>query len=161
MSPPRSERFRPSAKAVVIRDGLLLTTRNRTPGDARPDWYILPGGGQIPGETLDVALVREVREETGIEVVPGPLLWVRELIIALRHDPPFDPAEHALEFMFQAEFVADHGDPSEADLYQQAVEWIAPKALSELRFYPATLIPALQSYLRGGPTGVVYVGDVD
>jgi len=23
------------------------------------------------------------------------------------------------------------------------------------------LVPALQSYLRGGPTGVVYVGDVD
>lgn len=161
MIAPRSERFRPSAKAVVVRDGRLLTTRNRTPGDGRPDWYILPGGGQVPGETLDAALVREVREETGIEVVPGALLWVRELIVALREDPPFDPAEHALEFMFAAEFIADHGDPSEADLYQQAVEWITPEALSGLRFYPATLVPSLQSYLRGGPTGVVYLGDVD
>ncbi|MBI5156710.1 MAG: NUDIX domain-containing protein [Acidimicrobiia bacterium] len=161
MSIPRSERFRPSAKAVVVRHGLLLTTRNRTPGDHRPDWYILPGGGQIPGETLDVALVREVREETGIEIVPGPLVWVRELIVALRADWPFDPGDHALEFMFAAEFVADHGDPSEADLYQQSVEWISPETLSTLRFYPATLVPALQSYLRGGPPGPVYLGDVD
>jgi len=30
-------RFRPSAKAVVVVDGRLLVTRNRTPGDSRPD----------------------------------------------------------------------------------------------------------------------------
>ncbi len=161
MIAPRAERFRPSAKAVVVRDGLLLTTRNRTPGDDRADWYILPGGGQIPGETLDFALVREVREETGIEIVPGPLLWVRELIVALRKDWPFDPADHALEFMFRAEFVADHGDPSEVDLYQQAVEWVSPEDLPSLRFYPATAVPALVSHLKGGPTGPVYLGDVD
>jgi 8-oxo-dGTP pyrophosphatase MutT (NUDIX family) len=157
----RAERFRPSAKAVVVVDGTLLVTRNRTAGDSGPDWYILPGGGQRPGETLDVALVREVREETGIEVVPGPLLWVRELIIALRPDTPFDPAEHAIELMFAAEFVRDHGDPTEADTYQEAVEWLSADEVGEVRFYPAAVVPMLMEYLRGGPSGPVYLGDVD
>lgn len=157
----RAERFRPSAKAVVVVDGRLLVTRNRTPGDDRGDWFILPGGGQHPGETLDAALTREVREETGIEVHPGPLLWVRELIVARREDVPFDPAEHALELMFAAELVADHGDPSEADAYQQAVEWITGDELDGLRFYPAAVVPSLRSYLVGGPPGPVYLGDVD
>lgn len=155
------ERFRPSAKAVVVHQGRLLTTRNRTPGDFGPDWHIFPGGGQRPGETLEVTLVREVREETGIEVRPGRLLWVRELIVALREDPPFDPADHAIEFMFAADFVADHGDAHEVDRYQQAVEWVSPEAIPGLRFYPATVVPALLAHLAGTAPDSIYLGDVD
>lgn len=155
------QRFRPSAKAVVIRDGAVLVTRNRTPGDRRPDWHIFPGGGQEPGETLDVALVREVREETGIEVQPGRLLWVRELIAAYREEFPFDPADHAIEFMFEATFVADHGDPHEADQYQEEVVWVPLDELASLRFYPRTVIPGLLSWASGGDPGPLYHGDVD
>lgn len=161
MTAPVPERFRPSAKAVVVRDGRVLVTRNRTPGDPRPDWHIFPGGGQRPGETLDAALVREVREETGIEVRPGRLLWVRELIAARRREFPFDPADHALEFMFQAEFVADHGDPHEEDTYQQAVAWVSIAELEDLRFYPAAVVPALRSLLAGHVVSLEYFGDVD
>lgn len=161
MSAPVPSRFRPSAKAVVVRDGRVLLTRNRTPGDHRPDWHILPGGGQHPGETLDLTLVREVREETGIEIVPGRLLWVRELIAALRPEFPFDPADHAIEFMFQAEFVADHGDAHEEDRYQQEVVWATPDDLRSVRFYPGAVRPALLDLMGGGSPGPMYFGDVD
>lgn len=161
MNGPVPVRFRPSAKAVVVRDGKLLVTRNRTPGDHRPDWHIFPGGGQEPGETLDQALVREVREETGIEVRPGPLLWVRELIAAYRKEFPFNPEEHAIEFMFAADYVADHGDPHEEDLYQEEVSWVTADELHSIRFYPAVLLPALVAYMGGEPPGPMYLGDVD
>lgn len=153
--------FRPSAKAVVVVDGRVLVTRNRTPGDDGPDWHIFPGGGQHPGETLSDALVREVREETGIEVRPGRLLWVREVILALRADWPFDAGQHLLEFMFDAQFIADHGDSHEEDLYQVGVEWASAQDLAGLRFYPSAVVAQLASHMRGGNSGEVYLGDVD
>jgi 8-oxo-dGTP diphosphatase len=156
------QRFRPSAKAVVVRDGRLLVTRNRTPDDPRPDWHIFPGGGQEPGESLVAALVREVREETGVEIVPGPLLWVRELTSAMAGAGyPGDPAEHVLEFMFAAEFGVDHGDAHAADLFQVAVVWITPEELPQLRFYPEEVVPQLLRYLGGGESGPTYLGMVN
>ncbi len=161
MSQDPHRRLRPSAKAVVVVDGRLLVTRNRTPDDDGPDWYIFPGGGQEPGETLHAALVREVREETGIEVRPGELLWVRELNVVPQPDWPFDPRDQPLEFMFEATFTRDHGDAHEADRYQTAVEWLTIDEIADVRFYPTAVVPALRDHLSGGGSGPVYLGDVD
>jgi 8-oxo-dGTP diphosphatase len=40
------------------------------------DWWNLPGGGMESGETVDEALCREVREETGLEVKVQRLIGV-------------------------------------------------------------------------------------
>ena len=90
------------------------------------------------------------------------LLWVREVIVQTRtRAVPQNPAEHSLEFMFAADFIADHGDPSEEDQYQVAIEWVRPQDLPTLRFYPQAVVPALVSYLNDGPSGEVYLGDID
>ena len=40
------------------------------------DWWNLPGGGMEVGETVDEAICREVREETGLDVKVGQLVGV-------------------------------------------------------------------------------------
>jgi 8-oxo-dGTP diphosphatase len=59
---------------AVIRDDkgrLLLVKRGHEPGAGL---WSLPGGRIEPGETDAEALVREMQEETGLEIEPGPLL---------------------------------------------------------------------------------------
>lgn len=156
-------RFRPSAKAVVVHEGRLLVTRNRTEGEGV--WHILPGGGQKPGETLADALRREVYEETGILVEPVRLMWVRELIIANHFEDAaarnLNPEEHATEYMFEARLVDQSGQPTETDAEQIGVDWVTAAELAGLRFFPLALAGPLGAWLRGGDPGPVYLGDAE
>jgi ADP-ribose pyrophosphatase YjhB (NUDIX family) len=58
---------------VVIEDDRILLLNQDT--DTGRSWS-LPGGKVEEGETLAAALVREMREETGLEIEPGRLLYV-------------------------------------------------------------------------------------
>ena len=64
--------------AVVVDDDRLLMVR-RGSGRASGSWAI-PGGRVQAGELLAEAVVREVREETGIDGLCGPILGVLELV---------------------------------------------------------------------------------
>ena len=58
---------------VVIEDDRILLLNQDT--DTGRSWS-LPGGKVEEGETIRDALVREMREETGLDVEPGRLLYV-------------------------------------------------------------------------------------
>jgi ADP-ribose pyrophosphatase YjhB (NUDIX family) len=58
---------------VVVEDGRILLLNQDT--DAGRSWS-LPGGKLEAGETLAQALAREMKEETGLDVLPGRLLYV-------------------------------------------------------------------------------------
>jgi 8-oxo-dGTP pyrophosphatase MutT (NUDIX family) len=60
--------------AVVLRDGRFLVIR-RSEHVVAPGAFCFPGGGIEPGETEEVALVRELREELDVLVRPIRLLW--------------------------------------------------------------------------------------
>jgi 8-oxo-dGTP diphosphatase len=66
------------AAAVVIHDGRVLLIRRGQPPDAGA-WSI-PGGAVELGESVEDALRREVREETGLEIAVGGFLEVFERI---------------------------------------------------------------------------------
>lgn len=58
--------------AVVLRGGNVCLIRRGKPPKAG-EWS-LPGGSVELGETLETAVQREVREETGLDVTLGPLI---------------------------------------------------------------------------------------
>lgn len=65
--------------AVIVRDGMALIVRRANDPD-RGEWSI-PGGRLELGESLADAVVREVREETGLDVAVGPMLEVFERVV--------------------------------------------------------------------------------
>ena len=68
----QSDRTVPCVGGLAYDGGRLLVVQRRNePG--RGLWSI-PGGRVEPGEDDAAALVREMREETGLEVTPGPLV---------------------------------------------------------------------------------------
>lgn len=81
--------------AVVVHDGRLLLVQRRN--DPEAGRWSVPGGRVRGGEPLWEAVVREVREETGLEVAVDRFLGWVERIGSAHHFVILDFAATALE----------------------------------------------------------------
>lgn len=82
---PASATFRIGVYAIIFGEGTVLLAHRRD-----IDWWNLPGGGMELGETVEEAMCREVREETGLEVEVERLVGVyskpqkQEIVLTFR-----------------------------------------------------------------------------
>lgn len=105
--------------AVVIDDGRLLLVR-RGFGPAAGEWA-LPGGRVEFGETMIEALVREVWEETGLDVAAGDYIGHVEVI--------GDDTHYVIHDFYATAFDAE---PIRAGDDAQEVAWFDLHVVSEL-----------------------------
>jgi mutator protein MutT len=64
--------------AVIVDDGKVVLIRRRY--EPLAGQWSLPGGAVELGETLEASVVREMREETGLDVEVGPVIEVFDRI---------------------------------------------------------------------------------
>jgi ADP-ribose pyrophosphatase YjhB (NUDIX family) len=113
--------MRVEVRGVIFVDGLLVTTRESRHGEPHA---ALPGGRVERWESLHEALIREVREETGLTVEPGRLLYVAEVVSRYKL--------HDVNFVFLAE-TKERLDGARASLVDPATaEGIRPPILTEI-----------------------------
>jgi ADP-ribose pyrophosphatase YjhB (NUDIX family) len=114
-----------AVSAAVIRDGKVLIVRRARP-PAR-GIHTLPGGAVEVGETLEEAMVREVREETALTVAPVALAGHREVIM---RDGAGRVERHFVILCFAARLVS--GTPTANDEIDE-IRWCRPDELAGLR----------------------------
>jgi 8-oxo-dGTP diphosphatase len=114
-----------AVSAAIFRAGRVLIVRRGTP--PLQGIYTLPGGGVELGETLEEAVVREVREETGLAIEPLALAGYREVIV---RDAAGKIERHFVILPFAARYLA-----GEIALNAELAEakWLLPEELSGLK----------------------------
>ena len=115
--------------ALIFRRGSLLITQRHAKAHLGGLWEF-PGGKLEAGETFEQCLVREIREELGVEIS------VKSLFAEITHDYP-ERSVH-LKF-FRCELVS--GEPQPLDC--AAVKWVKQNELTDFEF-PAADVQLLE-----------------
>ena len=143
---PKANSLVPGASAVVVNDeGEILLHRRRD--NAR---WALPGGVMDIGESIGQAIVREVREETGLDVEP-------EYIIGVYSDPghvfAYDDGEVRQQFSicFACRIL---GGKLQASEESYEVGFFTPDQIRGLDMHPS-IRQRIQHYLEQRPRAVI------
>ena len=134
------------ACAMIVRHGQLLLVRQRKGSST---YWLLPGGGVERGETVKAALLREVKEECGLDVrVLLPPLGLVESI-----SPDDGQSRHTLQLIYAAEAPGD-APASPRDPAILECRWAGPDELPGFVLHPPIpdlLAPWLEAFAFGPP----------
>jgi 8-oxo-dGTP diphosphatase len=114
-----------AACALVDADGRVLLAR-RPEGKPMAGLWEFPGGKLLPGETPEAALIRELREELGVDVAEACLA-------------PFAFASHAYErfHLLMPLYVCRRWQGRAEGRERQALAWVRPGRLGDYPMPPA------------------------
>jgi 8-oxo-dGTP diphosphatase len=139
---------RVAAYALVERDDAVLLTRISPRGFHTGLWS-LPGGGIDHGESPRDAVVREVREETGVAVEVGEVVTVDDERVRGTAPSGRDEEMHAIGLVFAADVVGEPGPlVPEVDGTTDAVAWVSR---AEIESGVVPVVPLVRSALRAHP----------
>jgi 8-oxo-dGTP diphosphatase len=118
--------------AAIVRAGRVLAARRSAPAAVAGGWEF-PGGKVEPGESDVAALVRECREELGVDIRVGQLLGVGA------------PGGVMLR-VYRASLVG--GEPRPLQDHDE-LRWLAADELATVAWLPADrpLLPAVRALL--------------
>jgi len=134
--------FRPAVYGVIIKDKKILLSKQW-------DGYDFPGGGIELGEPTENALIREVKEETGLNVKMGKILHCEHSFFKLPYKGNF---VHSIHMYYECEVIG--GELSTAFLDEQEKqyagqpEWVELSKIDEIKVYSSGDVDKiLASYL--------------
>ena len=125
---------------------------------AEPFWTP-PGGGVEFGEGLSEALVREVREETGVDVEVGPVRYALDFVRLPLHAVSFYLSCRADRPALAAARLGTDPELSADDQILRRLRLVPFDELDQITLYPEPFADRLAHDARAGfPEGTVYLG---
>lgn len=131
------QRMRPGVKALIVHEGKILMIHELVHRDGNPvEIADFPGGGIEFGERLDVALIREVKEETGLDIKVGKVIGAWDFVLGEKeHDSPEKNGVHIVCIGYQCTLVGEQKidvtkNPSDEEIYD-AKWYMREKILSQ------------------------------
>jgi ADP-ribose pyrophosphatase YjhB (NUDIX family) len=138
--------MREAARAIIIEGDRLLVMHRHKHGTS---YYTLVGGAVQEGESREQALVREVKEETGLDVISArPVYWEEH------------PAPYNEQYIYLCT-VAPHGEAIVQEWSEEGQMnrlhanvhtpvWIMKKAFASVEFRTPNLQAAILKALKKG-----------
>ncbi|MBP6943185.1 MAG: NUDIX hydrolase [Candidatus Buchananbacteria bacterium] len=119
------------AVGIVIKNSQVLLIHRLNEGS---EYWVLPGGGVEPNETVEAAVVRELKEETSLDVSVDRLLY------HARYDQTEDEGFYYLCTSTSTEVQLDPDAPESMTMLEGkqkfAPVWMPLEQVSEIILYP-------------------------
>jgi 8-oxo-dGTP pyrophosphatase MutT (NUDIX family) len=144
---PKANNVVPSVTAIVTNEAGELLLIHKTDNDL----WALPGGGHDVGESIARTVIREVKEETGIDVEPTGIVGI---YTDPRHVMAYDDGEVRQQFsiLFTTRLL---GGQLRTSSESKEVRWVPFDEIKALDMHPSMRL-RIQHYLEQRPTP--YIG---
>ena len=139
----------PAVGALIINEDKLLLVKS-------PKWkhqrWTVPGGHIEVGESAEQAIVREAKEETGLDVIPTKLLLIQEAVFSEEYYKPM----HYLFFDFLCKAKNNHVKLDNREL--SGYKWFDKKGVhnAKVESYTKNLLKAYKEY-DSGNSSLLYI----
>ncbi len=121
--------FRPAVYGVIVQDGKILMSKQW-------DGYDFPGGGIELGEPTEQALIREVKEETGVDVKVGDILNCDYSFFKLPYKGNF---VHSIHMYYECKIIGGQLSSRFLDeqekKYADEPEWVDLEKIKNVKIY--------------------------
>jgi ADP-ribose pyrophosphatase YjhB (NUDIX family) len=91
-------------------------------------YWVLPGGGVEEGESLSETAIREIKEETNLDIKVRKLIFISEGL------PP-DKHRHVIDFFFTGKVISGKIKKGTDEILED-IRFFPLRALQEIPFYP-------------------------
>ena len=134
---------------VITNDGKILLVRHRK---GPRQYWVLPGGRLEYGETFDECAVRELKEETGLDIKVNRLIYLSEAIAP-------DRSRHIVNIYLTASVIGGTLKLGDEPVLA-GVDYVPMAELESSTLYPPVSKRILESVKHGFQPGIEYLGNL-
>ena len=142
------EQFRFAQKAFIVNDGKLLLVKKSADDPHHPNEWEVPGGRMEFGEKLDDHIKREVKEEVGIDIIPGEPFAMWTWIMEKKGENGESLKQQVVAVGSYCQAVNYNIDSSNRveDDYLSDTEWVPLNKVFDYKLIP-DIIPAMRKFV--------------